>query len=338
LVGGRGLWVLDVVRWALRLCRRREPLVPIVVDVDLEPLPLLPTDMHRLVNGAEPAEGDRVRKHKIRNDDGTSEWDGTYEHQSSRGVVHSLVARMKAQRVWSRDEAFTQCMSPDHLGTRWLREQDDPRVVFEELWDSAYDLDPRLSLQQLVTLLLTTIRETPGIQLVYLRELAARHGWRNRGHLASLLDGLVADGTLSEQRTYGPSGKQVTSRRFWTETTEAVAVVAKTTTVTVSLGLLAVGSTRSAKGQRTPGRERSFLRLLTDKELRREGLRLLRSRLARLRPWSSRRRAPRPSSPPPPLTPDEVAYCLDGLHLGGPSAPVRAPVPMGSIWSLACLT
>lgn len=287
--------------------------MPIVPGVEL--LPLLPTHRHTLEKGRDLPDGARVRRHRVRLDDGTTEWDGTsYEHESSRGVVHRLVLAIKRQRVWNRDQAFTVLMDSAKRGSRWLREQDDPPATFEELWATAYDLDPKLSFEQMVTVLLTAIEETPGIQRGQLLRLAGQHGWRNRGHLDSLLAGLVADGKLREERAYGPSGTQVTSRRFWRRALEPVARLAKAATSTLSLSLLAIGATSSARGLRSPDRDRSYLRLITDKKLRRVGLQLLRERLARTRPWTSRARAARPSPPPPPVTDELRAHCLQGLE------------------------
>lgn len=288
--------------------------MPIVTGVDV--LPILPTHEQVLRNGRDLPDGARVRRHRVRQDDGTTEWDGvSYEHESSRGVVHRLVLGMKRQRVWDADRVFGELLKPEHRGSRWLREQEDPRSVFEELWASAYDLDPKLSHKQMVTLLVTAIEDRPGIHRAELLALASQHGWRNRGHVVSLLDGFVADGTLREERTYGPSGTKVTARRFWRRTIEPVARLAKAATTTLHLGLLAVGATSSARGLRSPDRDRSYLRLMTDKKLRRQGLRLLRERLARLRPWAARPRAPRPVVQPPPLTSEEQAWILHGLDL-----------------------
>ncbi len=322
--------------------------MPIVPGVEL--LPLLPGQHHLLRRGRELAPGERVRRCSVTSTDGVREWDGTYEHQSSRGLVHGLLAKIKTQGVWDRERAWRELTDEQNVGGAWLRRQDDPRATFEELWATAYQHEPKLSLQQVTEVLLAAVEATPGMQLVYLRELAARHGWRNRGHVDDLLAGLVGNGTLREERTYGPSGRQCTSRRFWKIAVQSVAVVARTTAVTVSLALLAVGSTGQAKGHRSPegtlstslpGRESSYLRLLTERELKTRGLKILWERVARrrqaARSWVARRSASRRPAPPPPVEVDEELQALlaDTPDLTGSGPPAVPAHRLG--WVDRCL-
>ena len=223
--------------------------------VDL--LPLLPGQHHLLCRGREHAPGDDDRRVNVETADGP-QWDGTWAHQSTQGLVWSLLSEIRSQGVWSKDKAWVELSDEQNVGGAWLRRQDDPRATFEEMWDRAYNTGPKLSFQQLVTVLVGIVEDQPGIQLVYLREAAARHGWRNRGDLDDLLAGLIGQGVLRDERTYGPSGKRCTSRRFWKKAVECAGVVAKTAAVTLSLALLAVGSTIR---DRTGGPGRALKRL-----------------------------------------------------------------------------
>lgn len=269
--------------------------------------------------------------------DGSRSWDGSYEHQSSRGVVHSFMALIKTQGVWSEDEAFAQLMNPDHLAGRWLREQDEPQTVFADLWATAYKNEPKASQEQVVAALVAAVEEAPGLQLWELRAVAAPLGWGNKGRVDGLINGLVEDGTLKDKRTYGPSRTRVTSRRFWKVATATAAVIAKTTSTTVFLGLLALASTDPGIGHRTPGGSRSYTRLMTDKKLRARGLRVLRRRP--LRPH----RQPPPTPVEHPLLSDfekrQILSGIEGLDLCCATAPVRAPVLVvaGTGVALRCL-
>lgn len=228
------------------------------------------------------AEGERV-------------FDGTWEHQSTSGLVMQLLVEIKSQGVWSRDEAWAALMNPDNIGGAWLRRQAEPSVTFDDMWERAYQHPPRLSVEQATELVVRMIEDQPGIQLVYLREAVGG----NRGRLDGLLAGLVENGTLREERTYGPGGG-CTSRRFWKIASGTPVVIASVVATTVSLALLAA-TTHLAKGHRTTeGEGLSFLVLLTSKRLRAAGLRRWR-RMAAL----ARQRG-RPPEPPPPRDP-----CLD---------------------------
>ena len=266
--------------------------------------------------------------------DGTRHWDGTWEHQSTQALVWSLMSRIKSQGVWSREQAWVELMDEENVGGAWLRRQDEPRATFEEMWERAYDRGPKLSFEQVVTVLLRLVDEEPGIRLVALRRAAAGAGWRNRGDLDKLIAAMLTRGDLREERTYGPGGLRCTSRRFWREQPESVAVAAKTTTVALSLGLLAVGSTRRLAGQQVAGQKASegcsYFLLLTDKKIRAQGLKRLRLRLMRLRPPAARR-ARRRAAPQQPLelTESERQYVLGAL---------TDSVPMGNLgWNLSCV-
>jgi hypothetical protein len=285
----------------------------------MDVLPLLPGDHHRLRHGRELLPGEPSGKVYVTHADGSRDWDRkSYSHQSKPGLVLQLLSRVKSQGVWSKDEAWAEFSDPSNLGARWLMEQDDPGAMFEEMWEKAYDVGPRLSYQQLVQVLVQLVEDEPGIRLRNLRKAAADAGWRNHGDLDKLLAGLASSGLLHEVKELGPGGARVTSRRFWRATAESALQVARAATATLSLSLLAVSSPPEAVGQKDPVVDRSFLRLLTDKKLRAEGLRLLRRRLGGPRAWASRRpAAPRPPARPQ-LSPAELAWIraeLDMLHL-----------------------
>lgn len=326
--------------------------------MDAIPYPAL-VPRHWLRHGREAGEGVKVRKHKTTDySDGSRHWDGeSYEHQSAAASVLSLISHIKSQGVWVAERAFTELTDEANVGGRWLREHDDALAVFEDMWERAYVRPPKLSFEQVTALVLDSIGERPGVQQVYVRELAARYGWRNKGQLEDLLRALIAKGHLREERTYGPSGTTVTSRRFWatsgpmipvtattggtmipvtvtsTPTVATSARLAKALTTTLALALRAVQSTQSAKGHRTPVRDRTYVRLLTDERLRREGRRLLGERYRHLRP-----RRPRPSTPGQDLTTvfteAEVRSLLDGIDLG--PLPQRQPLVISSAW-LPCV-
>lgn len=301
---------------------------------------MLPADHYRLRHGRDLDPGEPSSKVFVTYTDGSRDWDQkSYTHQSTPGLVLSLLSKVKSQGVWPVETAWAQFSDPANVGARWLTEQEDPWAAFELMWAKAYDTGPRLSFQQLVSMLVQMVEERPGLQLVYLREAAVRSGWRNRGDLDGLLAGLVGSGLLREERVMGPSGVRVTARRFWKATSQAVAQVARAATVTLSLGLLAVTNTDPAIGQKNPVTDRSFLRLLTDKKLRARGLKLLRQRLCGRRPWAAWRPAAfrRPQQPRHPSS-AELAMIraeLDNMHLELD----RRPVPMGSAGGihLSCL-
>lgn len=314
--------------------------------VDLVPPPLLPGKAYLLRHGRRAESGDDLSRAKVTDDEGTPDWDGTYGYQSSPGLCLSILSQVRSQGRWSQEQAWVEVSDPGNVGAAWLRRQEDPDAVFEQMWDDAFVHGPKVSFEQLVVVLLALVEEQPGARLTVLREAAACHGWRNRGEMDSKLAGLVSKGVLREERTYGPSGG-VSSRRFWKVTPAAPVEVARAQTSTLSLALRAVESSRSVVGHKDPQEGGwSYRCLLTDKKLRARGLRCLRARWAppRQRPASSIVEGAAHSQQRPPLgsTPEEVLAAMQPdldemfptadegpVGSGGHSGPPR-PAPGGA--------
>jgi hypothetical protein len=227
--------------------------------------PLLPTDEHLLRYGRRPEPGESTVTVKELLPDGSRDTRrGEYQNQSTPALVMSLLSHCKTQDVLTMGEVFDLVMDEHNVGTRWLRDQDDPRATFDDMWERAYQHVPKFSVEQVVTLVLQLITDEPGIRLSTIRAVIGAHF--HRGALDSLLDGLIDTGVLRDERQYGPSGRRCTVRRFWLLATDVAAVVKRVVT-TVSIGLLGVGLRTSA------GEGPSYRRLLTSKKIWAAGVR-----------------------------------------------------------------
>jgi hypothetical protein len=244
-------------------------------------LPLRPRWDYFLRKGLPKPEGEDT--HKLKRDAPTlgeapEHFERGYEHESTKKLTWRLLVEAKSQGIWSREQVLAELLDPSNVGGRWLRFQDDPTGTFDLMWAAAVQHDPKWSVEQQTALALEAIEETPGIQLVRLLSLVGG----NRGHLADLLTGLVAAGELREERTYGPSGTQVTSRRLWRVGKRPVAEAAKHVATAVSLTLLATSmagaavltATSTSKVHRTSGTRPSysFQEALTNKRMRARGI------------------------------------------------------------------
>jgi hypothetical protein len=286
--------------------------------------PLRPRWYHWLRTGLSRPRGVDARKVVDRTGEVPLWVERGYEHQSNERLTWRLIIEAKSQGVWSRELLLAELLDTDNVGGFWLRRQDDRVATFDEMWAKAVQHAPLWSEEQATALVLEAIEATPGIQLVRLRKIVGG----KRGHLDDLLKGLVASGELREERTYGPSGTQCTSRRFWREGKRPVAQVAKGVATAVSLSLLAMSTstalaltaTTAAKGHRTSAAHSSvsFVQALTDKKMWERGKRLYLWMAAKTR---ERKRTqaglPRPTRQPEPhrLSLAELQTLAIGLDL-----------------------
>lgn len=155
---------------------------------------------------------------------------GVYQHESTIRTVAQIIVNAKNQAVLIKPELFTLLLNSKNIGGMWLREQDDPKTVFERMWnelgEGKYKKAPKAAQVTVVGEVYRTIQNNPDINRAMLMKTFHALGWKNNGNNDDILKGLIRIGLLEDKCTMSASGNKCISRRFRATTDEDPEIIA----------------------------------------------------------------------------------------------------------------